>query len=46
MGIIFNASYALFGYSDKKFLDSSKMAFDGLDKITQDLVDTRDPYNY
>lgn len=46
MGIIFNASYALFGYSDKKYLSSSKMAFDSLDKITLGLADTRDPYNY
>lgn len=46
MGVIKNASYAMFGYADRKYIPMSKMSKDSLNKIAGPLRDWREPYHY
>ena len=46
MGVIKNASYAMFGYGDRSYIEMSKQAKDELIRIAEPLRDYRDPYHY
>lgn len=46
MGKIKNASYALFGYADPKYIGDSKRAKDEISNLAIPLRDYRKPYNY
>lgn len=46
LGIIKNASYAVFGYEDKKYISESKLAKDEFMKMAKPLFDSRLPYQF
>lgn len=46
LGILKNASYARFGYSERSFLSASKVALDNFKKIASSLRDYREPFEF